>query len=88
MAHEFGKGLDVQARGNHHLGPRYGGPHAGSTARNLGVQGMPPERQWELGQLRENEALLDRLIAATVERDSRHSAMRQRGRLRRVGVKT
>jgi hypothetical protein len=64
-------------------GPRVLGP---APARNLAVQAMPPERQQVLGQLRESEALLDRLIAATVERASRVSAERQRDRLERIGV--
>jgi hypothetical protein len=65
------------------IGPRVLGP---APARNLAVQAMPPGRQRALGELRESEALLDRLIAATVERGSRRSAYRQRDRLRRVGI--
>jgi hypothetical protein len=57
-------------------------------ARNLRVAALPAAQLRALGQLRESEALLDRLIGATVERDSRHSAIRQRDRLRQVGIKT
>jgi hypothetical protein len=57
-------------------------------ARNLRVAALPPAQLRALGQLRERKALLDRLIAATVERDSRHSAIRQRERLARVGIKS
>jgi hypothetical protein len=49
---------------------------------------LTPGEQRALGELRESEALLSRLIGATAERGSRGSADRQRERLRQVGVKT
>jgi hypothetical protein len=52
------------------------------------VERLTPGEQRALGELRESEALLSRLIGATAERGSRGSADRQRERLRQVGVKT
>lgn len=66
-------------------GPRVLGPAA---ARNVQVAALRPEQQRAMGQLRETGAVLDRLIAATIDRGSRRSADRQRERLARVGIET
>jgi hypothetical protein len=55
-------------------------------ARNMLVERLTPGEQRALGELRESEALLSRLIGGTAERGSRGSADRQRERLRWVGI--